>query len=84
MKILESAPERYERRNHFDGCFKPIQSILPTYPHKRKSRKNKIFSFSYSGLTIRPTYTHSKKEKFFENELDFLLFFAIILLCDVK
>jgi len=84
MKLLESAPERYDRKSHLDGCFKPIQSILLTYPHKKKSRKNQIFSFSYSGLIMRLTYTHSKKEKFFENELDFLLFFAIILLCDVK
>jgi len=40
----------------------------------RGSRKNKNFSYSYSGMRRKPTHTHPK---IFENGLDFLIFFAI-------
>jgi hypothetical protein len=64
--------------SHFDGCFKLLQGILPTCPHKRKSRENKTLPFSFAGLmTMKPTRTRPEKEKFFENGLDFLIFFAI-------
>ncbi|MDK2872042.1 MAG: hypothetical protein PWQ16_1394, partial [bacterium] len=32
--------------SHFDGCFKLLQSVLPTYPHTKESRKDKTLSFS--------------------------------------
>jgi len=52
-------------RGGFDGCFKLIQSVLPTCPHKRESRENKTLSFSYSGLIMKPTHTRPQKEKYF-------------------
>ena len=73
--ILSSTNKKISRKapaSHFDGCFKLIQSILPTRPHKEEGRENKTFSFSYCGLMImKPTSTRPEKEKFLKKNLTF-------------
>ncbi len=73
-----SENKREKRRHDFDGCFKFIQCIFSTYPRKKEDKKNKTFSFSYFALMMEPAHAGSEKEKIFGNELDFLVFFAIL------